>query len=268
MSNESDHILSRLADIEAAEGVSILYACEAGSRAWGFASPDSDWDVRFIYLRPRDWYLSIDLEKKRDVIERPVADNLDISGWDLRKALRLFGKSNPPLIEWLNSPSVYLDRAGLADHLRQLLPAYYSARSCFHHYLHMASGNYREYLRGERVRTKKYLYVLRPLLALRWLETRQTTVPVRCEELREETLPAGPVKEALESLLAQKRQDRELDEGPRIPVLNDFIEAELARLRNLADELPKPAARIEPLNELFREMLGEVRRGQEGMGVI
>jgi predicted nucleotidyltransferase len=80
-------ILARLAAIERAESVRLLYACESGSRAWGFASPDSDYDVRFLYVRPRDWYLSIDLERRRDAIERPVEGALDISGWDLRKTL-------------------------------------------------------------------------------------------------------------------------------------------------------------------------------------
>jgi len=104
-------ILERLAAIEHTELVHILYACESGSRAWGFASPDSDYDVRFIYVRPRDWYLSIDLERRRDVIERPIEGVLDINGWDLRKALQLMRKSNPPLFEWLHSPLVYRAQA-------------------------------------------------------------------------------------------------------------------------------------------------------------
>ena len=100
-------ILERLAAIEQTEAVRILYACESGSRAWGFASPDSDYDVRFLYVRPRDWYLSIDLEHRRDVIERPIEGVLDINGWDLRKAPQLMRKSNPPLFEWLHSPLAY-----------------------------------------------------------------------------------------------------------------------------------------------------------------
>ena len=91
--------------IEQAYDVRVLYACESGSRAWGFASQDSDYDVRFIYVHSRDWYLSI--EDRRDVIEEPISDSLDISGWELRKTLRLLRKSNPPLLEWLKSPVVY-----------------------------------------------------------------------------------------------------------------------------------------------------------------
>ena len=74
-------IINRLQELEAENNVKILYACESGSRAWGFPSATSDYDVRFIYLRPVEWYLSI--EQKRDVIEYPVENDLDISGWDL-----------------------------------------------------------------------------------------------------------------------------------------------------------------------------------------
>lgn len=98
-------ILERLVAVEQTEAVRILYACESGSRARGFASPDSDYDVRFIYVRPRDWYLSIDLEHCRDVIERPIEDVLDINGWDLRKSLQLMRKSNPPLFSGCTRPS-------------------------------------------------------------------------------------------------------------------------------------------------------------------
>ncbi|HTY22758.1 MAG TPA: nucleotidyltransferase domain-containing protein, partial [Desulfomonilaceae bacterium] len=94
-----ESVRNHLGKIEADENIRVVYACESGSRAWGFPSVDSDYDVRFIYIRPVEWYLSID--EKRDVIERPIDAGLDISGWDLRKALQLFRKSNPPLLEWL-----------------------------------------------------------------------------------------------------------------------------------------------------------------------
>ncbi|MBK6425906.1 MAG: nucleotidyltransferase domain-containing protein [Blastocatellia bacterium] len=100
-------ILRRLAAIEKPGDVRVLYAVESGSRAWGFPSRDSDYDVRFIFIRPPEWYLSIDLESRRDVIEQPIVDDIDLGGWDIRKAFRLFAKSNPPLLEWLSSPIRY-----------------------------------------------------------------------------------------------------------------------------------------------------------------
>jgi predicted nucleotidyltransferase len=75
--------------------------------------------VRFLYARPVEWYLSIDLEHRRDVIEVPIAGNLDINGWDLRKALQLFRRSNLPLLEWLGSPIVYYERYTVAAKMRR-----------------------------------------------------------------------------------------------------------------------------------------------------
>ena len=138
-----DEILKRLEVIEQEDSVSILYACESGSRAWGFPSVDSDYDVRFIYKHDADWYLSIDVEEKRDVIERPINDELDISGWDIRKALQLLRKSNPPLLEWLSSPILYRENPGVAEKLRTAMAEFYSPLSSFHHYLNMARNNHR-----------------------------------------------------------------------------------------------------------------------------
>ncbi|MBI2297384.1 MAG: nucleotidyltransferase domain-containing protein [Armatimonadetes bacterium] len=249
-------IRAELAAIAESEGVRLLYAVESGSRAWGFASTDSDWDARFLYVRPRDWYLSVDLEHRRDVIERPVSDALDINGWDLRKALKLLRKSNPPLLEWLHSPVVYLAEAEVVERLREQAEVYYSPVAGWYHYLHMAEGNYREYLRGETVRVKKYLYVLRPLLAARWLERHGTPAPVEFARLvADDPEPAdGPVKAAVAELLARKIAGEELDRGPSSPVLNAFIESELERLREARPTPPRVPGN-EPLNELFRWVL-------------
>ena len=98
-------IAAELTRIEQAYDCEVLLAVESGSRAWGFQSRDSDYDVRFVYVHRPEWYLSVDLDLRRDVIEKPITDELDISGWDIRKTLRLFAKSNPPLLEWLGSPN-------------------------------------------------------------------------------------------------------------------------------------------------------------------
>jgi len=124
-------IQEHIRDIEKERHVRILYACESGSRAWGFASPDSDYDVRFIYVQPVNHYLSI--RERKDVIELPVNQLLDINGWDIRKALQLFLKSNGPLYEWLQSPIVYKEENGFAQKLRSLMPAYFSHRAGCHH---------------------------------------------------------------------------------------------------------------------------------------
>jgi len=251
-------ILKRLAEIEATEDVSIVYACESGSRAWGFPSADSDYDVRFIYLRKPDWYLSIDVEDKRDVIERPINDELDISGWDLRKALKLLWKSNPPLLEWLVSPIVYQETFSIANKLRSAIAEFYSPISSYHHYLHMAQGNYREFLRGDTVLVKKYFYVLRPLLAMKWINTEARPVPIEFQALVDRCVDSPELKLAIDDLLVRKKGGQELDRQPKITVISDFIENELESLREVVDLEKRNKPGFEQLNILFREAINEI----------
>lgn len=212
--------------IEREHDVQILYACESGSRAWGFASPDSDYDVRFVYLRRPERYLTV--RPERDVIERPVDAVLDISGWDLRKALDLGGDSNPTLLEWLNSPVVYRQQAERAAQLRALASAYFARDRAYHHYLSMARKNDREHLRGETVRLKKYLYVLRPLLAARWVRQREDVPPMVFAELAAAVLHETEVVAAINELLAVKMRAGEAERGPAWPALRSFIDNEMA----------------------------------------
>lgn len=245
----------RLQQIETEEEVTVFYACESGSRAWGFASGDSDYDVRFLYAHPRDWYLSIDVEQKRDVIERPITDDLDLSGWDLRKALQLFRKSNPPLLEWLRSPIVYREQEEVMEKFRELIPVCYSPRASMYHYLHMARGNYRDYLKGDEIWLKKYFYVLRPLLAVKWIEAGLGPVPVEFEKLVDRLIENPELKREIDKLVAAKREGEELDRGPRNAPISNFIESELERLEQTS--VNQPAAKPDPerLNAFFREAL-------------
>ncbi|MCS6993196.1 MAG: nucleotidyltransferase domain-containing protein [Anaerolineales bacterium] len=248
-----ESIQSALSKIEAEEKVKIFYACESGSRAWGFPSADSDYDVRFLYIHPVEWYLSV--EEKRDVIERPLSpEGFDVSGWDLRKALRLFRKSNPPLLEWLGSPIIYRETTDIVSHMRQLAEKYYSPLGCIYHYLHMARGNYRDYLRGERVWTKKYFYVLRPLLAILWIERGYGVAPTAFSILLDRLVTDPALREAIDNLIEQKRQGNELSEGPRIPLISEFIESELARLET-AVSAPANKPPMTEINNLFLHAL-------------
>ena len=249
-------ISEQLSNIETAHGVRILYAVESGSRAWGFASRNSDYDVRFIYIHKPDWYLSI--RDRRDVIECPISNDLDISGWDLRKALGLFSKSNPPLLEWLGSPIIYKDAFDLANRLREMLTTSFQPQRSMYHYLHMARGNYREYLKGEVVRLKKYLYVLRPILACLWIEKHGTMPPTEFSKLVRDARPSVTLSAAIDDLLQQKMSGNELDTAPKIPVLNEFIEQMLDHYSLLSGKRPTPVADYDALDDLFREMLQSV----------
>ncbi|MEM1270248.1 MAG: nucleotidyltransferase domain-containing protein [Bacteroidota bacterium] len=255
-------VLARLERIETEEQVRIFFACESGSRAWGFPSADSDYDVRFLYAHHPNWYLSIDLERKRDVIERPISDLLDISGWDLRKALQLFRKSNPPLLEWLQSPILYREQTTITAKFRDLIPVHFSPRASLYHYLHMARGNYRDYLKGEDVWVKKYFYVLRPILAVKWIEAELGAIPMEFEVLVERLISQKPLKEAIKQLLAAKREGEELDRGPRIAPISAFIERELTRLEGAQLDHSGQKPPVGVLNNFFREALDELWHGR------
>lgn len=256
----TDAILTALREIELEHDVRVLYAVESGSRAWGFASADSDFDVRFIYANRPEWYLSI--HEKRDVIEKFLPGDLDVSGWDLRKALRLLQKSNPPLLEWLFSPIVYFEDLEFTKEIRQIAVSGWSPKHCMHHYLSMADGNFRTYLQGDLVRSKKYLYVLRPLLACRWIERTLTLPPVLFRDM----LVAEPDDAfigAVENLLARKSAGLELDNVPRDPVLHAFITSELARHQ---EGLHIPHQKMDPerLDQFFRRIVSASERRADG----
>jgi predicted nucleotidyltransferase len=251
-------IVAELHKLENSEQVRILYACESGSRAWGFPSANSDFDVRFLYVHPKDWYLSINLERKRDLIERGVDELLDLSGWDLRKALALYQKSNPPLAEWLGSPIVYMENTSTAQGMRDLLSDCYNPLSVAYHYWHMAEGNYREYLKGDEVWIKKYFYVLRPVLAIQWLEANLGPVPTEFGILLDRVVERSELRDAIDTLIEQKREGAELDRGPRIAPISDFLDAQMERLSAGRFNIEPAKGPVEPLDVLFRRALDEV----------
>ncbi len=255
MIEEIKHELSRL---EEQHDIKILLAVESGSRAWGFASTDSDWDVRYIYIHKLDWYLRIDNYK--DSQEEILPNDIDLSGWELRKALGLFRKSNPPLLEWLRSPIVYLEQFSTANTLRELSEKYFNPRSCMYHYLSMAKGNYNEFLKDrELVKIKKYFYVLRPVLACDWILNEKSFPPMEFERLFSSQVKDKQVREAIDALLVRKLAGEELREEPKIGVLNDLLADRIKYFSALVGEIDtvdRPQTII--LDELFRSTLREV----------
>ncbi|MGH8429551.1 MAG: nucleotidyltransferase domain-containing protein, partial [Solimonas sp.] len=246
---------ARLAGIERQFGVEIFFACESGSRAWDFASEDSDYDARFLYVHPRNWYLS--LVEQRDVIETPIDGVYDINGWDLRKALRLAAKGNPVLFEWLSSPIRYLERP-LATGFREATAAVFDPMKAYHHYLSMAEGQRRAYLEGETVRQKKYFYAVRPLLACLFLLEHRSLVPMRFFDLMDAATIPVAVREALADLLRAKRQASETAQSSRLPILDRWINETIAMLQA---RLPAagPPPDMAPLDAFFRAAIDEHR---------
>lgn len=250
-------IRHRLAAVERDENVRIVLAIESGSRAWGFASPNSDYDVRFIYARPTDWYIAVDLEEKRDVLEYPIIDEIDLSGWDIRKALRLFWRSNPAFVEWLQSPIRYQVTGQFLAQALMLLPDIYSVEKGIYHYRSMAKTNYRGYLRGEQVPLKKYFYVLRPLLAARWLEINRTPAPLEFDRLLMLLPDDDGLKADVETLLARKKQAAEKEWSMPVASIQAFIETELERLAALPLTVIARMEGMAELNGLFQAVLAE-----------
>jgi len=248
-------IMRRIKSAEQEHNVKIIFAIESGSRAWGFASPNSDYDVRFIYAHPQDWYLDINVEGKRDVIEYPIVDEIDINGWDIRKALMLFWKSNPAFVEWIQSPIVYVDDGIFSKRVLELLPNIYANEKGIYHYKHMAKTNYCGYLRKDLVPLKKYFYVLRPLLAIKWLEEKNEPAPIEFDTLRTLVKDDHDLTEAIEKLLVRKKASMEKDLIPQVPAINAFIESELERLEDYADVPEREAKDMQQLNELFKELI-------------
>lgn len=247
-----DKIIQKLKEIEEKENVKILFAVESGSRAWGFASPDSDYDVRFIYVRKPEDYLK--LEEVRDVIEWQLDDVYDINGWDLKKALQLLHLSNPVLFEWVNSPIIYKTTKE-HEKFMELLDPYFNCKKGIMHYYHMAKRNYEMYLMDNTVKLKKYFYVLRPLLAVRWIFEKGTYPPVEFEKLVDEELKEKEVLDVVKDLLEKKRSTSELGISSKIEILNTFIEKELKEGEEKVKQMPENDETWDKLNNFFLETL-------------
>ena len=244
-------IQNKIKEIEQEENVEVILAVESGSRAWGFESVDSDYDVRFIYIRKKEDYLK--LNPPRDVIEWQLDEVLDINGWDLSKTLKLLYKSNPTVFEWLSSPIIY-KKTKKEERLKELSFDYLDPKKLIYHYLHMATSNYREYLKKDSVRIKKYFYVLRPLLAANWIIEKKTQPPMMFIELVEEMLPESLVP-IVDHLLELKSSLPEMGEAKRIDELNEYIVEQIDRIKEEVNMMENSVNYWEPLNNLFIEMI-------------
>ena len=248
-----DMIIKKLDEIEQKENVRVLFCAESGSRSWGFASPDSDYDARFVYVRPASDYLR--LGKTRDVIEWQLDDVYDINGWDIQKYLRLLYSSNATVFEWNNSPIVY-KKTDEWESVSRLLGDYLNRRSLLGHYLGLAKGNYINNLTGETVKLKKYFYSLRPVLCARWVLDKGTPPPMPFRELAAEELDKSLAGE-VEKLLAMKSAASESERHGHIEALDRYLEESIKELSKKADSIsPTGSKEWEPLDRAFLSLLG------------
>lgn len=247
-------IQEQLNKLEAQHDIRILFACESGSRAWGFASPDSDYDVRFAYVHRRDWYLGID--RGADFIEGTQDAVLDIRGVELRRLLQLFRTSNVSVYEWLQSPIWYRKEEAFVEKLWALADSYFSSKTGMHHYLGLTRNTVDNYLQGGEVKLKKYFYALRPVLAAAWIKEYNNCPPMEFGPLRA-MISGAVVQERIEALVAQKRRVEESFRVAPDRVLNRFIGELMAQCTDSARILEKKEVSAAHLNELFRAIINQ-----------
>ncbi|MFK5924778.1 MAG: nucleotidyltransferase domain-containing protein [Verrucomicrobiota bacterium] len=249
-----EKIVKVIHDLESEADIRILHACETGSRAWGFASPDSDYDIRLIYTHPKNWYLG--LKEKKDFIDRFLPGDLDLVGWDLRKALRLFYDCNLSLNERLGSPEVYYSVDGFDRQVTAMVARFFNPRKAMHHYLSMAKKVYAQNNDKGRIGIKKLFYVVRPLFCCSWIERNNSMPPTVFQDLLDEGLAPNDLIEAICAIRKQKETAMEghVTEIPQI--LQQWIGSEITRFEKSSESLSGSQKKSwQDLDQLFLDWL-------------
>ncbi len=248
-----DIILERLSSIEKEREIEILYACESGSRAWGFPSPDSDYDVRFIYKKPLEWYLS--LSQRKEDLDFKITDDLDINGWDIRKFLRLGRKSNATVFEWLQSPIIYSEKNNFRKKTWEQQKDFFVPKGMGHHYLGIAHNSLKTSMDGKEIKIKKYFYVLRPLLAAKWIAEKNEIPPMQFQKLLPIISKHKNIVGEIEKLMVQKENAKEAEIVKMNPILQSFIEQEYESIRSSIDNLESVFHESGKLDNYFRSII-------------
>lgn len=241
-------ILTALRTLESDSGIRVLYACESGSRAWGFASPDSDWDARFFFAHPQREYLRV--HEPRDHIHRDLPGDLDITGWDLRKALHHLAKSSASVLEWLHSPLVYLDGGDPIAEMRRLARECFRVKPTVHHYLGLAKQLWHQAGAGDALNGKKVLYVLRATLCARWALTHGTPPPVAFAELLPLVTDTS-LRAEIEHFVTLKQQALESDTLPVSETLRHYLATTREACEAEQASLTTEPVDMEPLDDYF-----------------
>ncbi|HCC06826.1 MAG TPA: hypothetical protein DEP72_01485 [Clostridiales bacterium] len=250
-------IVQKLHELEKLHDIKVLYAVESGSRGWGFESVDSDYDARFIYIHKPDWYLGI--EEKEDFINEPVDEVFDVSGWDIRKSLRLFRKSNPPLLEWITSPIVYIEDDIFIEKLRNFASGVFNPISTIYHYLHIAKNKYEEIQGADSVKIKKYFYILRPILACKWVEEFGTMPPMEFNKILNEIELTPELSKSISDLLVKKAASVESDLEPVYPNMMEYFASKINYYAEYIKNVKfNKSSNTGLLDRLFQETLNDV----------
>lgn len=245
-------ICQKLTEIEHEKNVRILFASESGSRAWGFPSQDSDYDVRFIYAQEPDWYLSV--EARKDVIEIPIDGDMDMGGWDVRKSFALMRKCNCALIEWLSSPIVYSSNHVAIAPLKEMIDKAFLSRTACHHYLALASRKTDEIMQSDQAKLKAYFYALRAILCAKYIVDEGLPPPMSIDPLLGKYFEGDARFAKIEELRKQKLKSTEKDSVDRVDWLDQFLVETQMDVENRLPENNQKAA-LEEYDEAFRKTL-------------
>ena len=251
-------IQRRLSLVETQYDVQVIYAIESGSRAWGFESQNSEYDVRFIYAHPKNWYLGIDFENKRDVIDDNDVGVIALNGWDARKALKLFYQSNPSIVEWLSSPIVYRNDWIFAPELKECIDLYYSVEKGIFHYRSMAIKHSRGHLEKDLVILKKYFNALRAILSAQWLELYKKPAPIELNKLRALIHNQPEINDEVEKLLLYKQQHDDLCKVPPLETINHFILSNIEKLEPYSEKPELDFDSEDVSSEVFTKILNNL----------
>jgi predicted nucleotidyltransferase len=247
-------IKEKLAEIEAEYNIKILHASETGSRGWGFPSPDSDYDVRLIYVHPEDWYVS--LSEPKDSLELMLDDrNLDIAGWDLRKALRLLTKSNASLFERMQSPIVYQTETDFMTELNTVAQAFFSPKATLHHYLSMAKKSIEGFTEQEPVKFKKLFYALRAATACQWIFDKGTIPPIVFMEMVDRLELAAELLTEIKEMMQVKERESEAYVHQPSPIVLAYINEQILKADKEAKGLAVGKGDVNELNKLLRKTI-------------
>ena len=241
----------KLHHIEKAQGIQILFACETGSRAWGFPSPDSDYDVRFIYKHEMPWYLSI--RDRKDTYEEVISDDLDITGWEFQKCLHLLWKSNAALLERIQSPIVYHDNPDFIYAINTFAKDCFSPIAGMHHYLSMAKKYWEICQAPGPVKLKSYCYAIRTAIASLWIKETQQIPAIVMADMFE--VVSDEVRQAVEELVVLKATKPEKYLHPNHPIVDQFLKDTIAACSKVANDLPKGKGDMEALDYFGKNVL-------------
>ena len=247
----NEEILKALKRVEAKENCKILFAAESGSRAWGFASPDSDYDIRVVYVKPESWYFDI-TEKKSDTFEAMLPGDLDISAWELRKSLQHVAKCNPSFYEWINSPIIYFADETFLNEIKNRLPVFFNPIRAAYHYLYLSENSWRTVNEQKQITYKKLFYALRGLFCALWSIQKKTMPPTEFELLlRDDLIP----KEILTLIPELKAQKELVNEKAKLTLPNHLYQFYLTQkiyIKQQIEAMHFEYPAVDPLNNLLQ----------------